>query len=196
MPRGLSASARWDYYCSEYHVHPRRPPGLVPNHTPANLSVIRRVFRSTCGFNENHPIAYSHEELEWQGELQRAGKQIYFEPRAVVYHWNRTGLGNLARRNYRAAYTSIESKAKSGAARMAWLYRYPRLLMATSIPFAPVVATYIAVTWVRAGVVEPLLVFPTVLAARFVYAGGMIAGGLRWLTSRRKTIPDETPRGI
>ncbi len=196
MPPGLSASARWDYYCSEYHVHPRRSPGFVPNHTPANLSVNRTVFSSTCGFNERHPIAYSREELDWQGELLRAGKQIYFEPRAVVYHWNRPGLSNLAYRNYRTGRTAIESKARSGAVRMAWLYRYPRFLMATSIPLAPVIATYIVAIWVRAGIAEPLFVFPTVLGARFVYAAGMITGGLRWLKSHRETTPVEDSRGI
>lgn len=196
MPPGLPASARWDYYCSEYHVHPRRPAGFVPNHTPANLSVNRTVFQGTCGFNERHPIAYSREEIEWQGELLRSGRRIYFEPRAVVYHWNRPGLRNLAYRNYRTAYTAIESKARSGAARLAWQYRYPRLLMATSIPLAPVVAVYIVATWVRAGIWEPLFVFPIVLAARFVYAAGTITGGLRWLRIRREIPSIEAPRGI
>lgn len=196
MPPGLPASARWDYYCSEYHVHPRRPAAFVPNHTPANLSVNRTVFNSTCGFNERHPIAYSREEIEWQGELLRSGKRIYFEPRAVAYHWNRPGLGNVAYRNYRTGITAIESKARSGAARLPWLYRYPRLLMATSIPLAPVVAGYIVAVWVRAGIWEPLLVFPVVLAARFVHAAGTITGGLRWLRARREITSVEAPRGI
>ena len=119
MPAGLSTSARLDYYCGWYHVHPRRPPRHVPNHPPGNLSVRRSAFAATCGFSEREPLAYAHEELEWQAELQRNGGKIYFEPRAVAYHWNRPGFGNLLRRNYRWAYSSIEGKAESGAARMA-----------------------------------------------------------------------------
>ncbi len=184
LPPGLSVLARCDYYCGWYHVHPRRSAGFVPNHPPANLSVRRTAFESTCGFNERYPIADGHEELAWQGELQRAGKQIYFEPRAVVYHWNRPGFANLLRHNYRWAYSAIESKAETGAARMAWLYRFPRLLIALSFPLAPVQAVYIVACWLRAGVVEPLFTLPAVLAARFAYAAGMMIGGFRWLNFR------------
>lgn len=181
LPPGLSASARWDYYCGWYHVHPGRSPGNVPNHPPCNLSVRRAAFAATSGFVERQPIAYSHEELGWQAELRRVGKEIYFEPTAVVHHWNRPGFANLLRRNYRWAYSAIESKAETGISRMPWLYRYPRLLIAASIPLALAQAVYIVGCWLRAGVVEPLFAFPVILAARMAYAGGMMAGGLRWL---------------
>lgn len=196
LPAGLPASARFDYYCAWYHVHPRRSAGLVPNHPPANLSVRRAAFETTCGFNERHPIADGHEELAWQAELQRAGKCVYFEPRAVVHHWHRPGFKNLLRHNYRWAYSAIESKAETGAARMAWLYRFPRLLIAMSFPLAPVQALYIVACWLRAGRVEPLFALPAVLPARLAYAAGMMAGGIRWLRSRQETSPVEAPPGI
>ncbi|HJX26723.1 MAG TPA: glycosyltransferase family A protein, partial [Thermoanaerobaculia bacterium] len=44
VPPGLPATARCDHYCGSYHVHPGRPAGYVPNHTPANLSVRREAF--------------------------------------------------------------------------------------------------------------------------------------------------------
>ncbi len=196
LPPGLPASARWDYYCGWYHVHPRRSAGFVPNHPPCNLSVKRAAFADTRGFAEQQPMAYAHEELGWQAELQRAGKKIYFEPRAVVYHWNRSGFANLLRRNYRWAYSAIESKTESGAARMAWVYRYPRLLIATSFPLAPVQAVYIVACWLRAAVIESLFMFPAVLAARFAYAAGMTAGGLRWLRRRGTSAPTAGPRWV
>ncbi len=196
LPPGLPASARWDYYCGWYHVHPRRSAGFVPNHPPCNLSVKRAVFAGTRGFAEEQPIAYAHEELAWQAELQRAGKGVYFEPGAVVTHWNRPGFGNLLRRNYRWGYSAIESKAESGAARMAWMYRYPRLLIATSFPLAPFQAAYIVACWLRAAVVESLFMFPAVLAARFAYAAGMTAGGVRWLRRRGTSGPAAGPRWV
>jgi hypothetical protein len=34
---------------------------------------------------------------------------------------------------------------------------------------------------VRAGVLEPLLMWPAVLAARLAYSAGLVAGGIRWM---------------
>jgi glycosyltransferase involved in cell wall biosynthesis len=194
LPQRLPASARWDYYCGWYHVHPARKAGEVRHHPPCNLSVRRAAFASTRGFVERQPIAYAHEELAWQAELQRAGHCIYFEPRAVVYHWNRPGLGNLLRRNYRWAYSAIESKAESGVARFNWLYRYPRALITTSFFLAPLQAIYITWCWVRNGVFEPLLALPVLFAARFAYAVGLMAGGIQWLKRRGSAGAPVRPR--
>jgi hypothetical protein len=143
--------------------------------------VRRAAFASTCGFTEQLPIAYAHEELRWQAELQRNGAKIYFEPGAIVDHWNRAGFANLLRRNYRWAYSSIEAKAAAGAVRMARLYRYPRLLVAASLPLALAHSLYIVGCWLRAGDFEPLLMLPGVVAARSAYAVGMALGGIGWI---------------
>jgi len=181
LPRGLSPMARCDYYCGWYHVHSRRPAGEVPNHPPGNLSVRRRDFARTPGFTEQQPVAYAHEELAWQAEVRRAGGRIQFEPAAIVYHYNRPGFRNLLRRNYRWGYSAIESKAPTGAARLAWVYRYPALLVAASLPLALGSTAYILACWLRAGVLEPLLMLPAVLAARLAYSAGLVAGGIRWI---------------
>jgi glycosyltransferase involved in cell wall biosynthesis len=181
LPAGLEAMARCDYYCGWYHVHSRRPGGDVPNHPPGNLSVRRAAFLATGGFTEQQPIAYAHEELAWQAEVRRSGGRIVFDPRAVVYHYNRPGFRNLLRRNYRWGYSAIESKAPTGAARLAWIYRYPVLLVAASLPLAAASAGYIAWCWVRAGALEPVLMLPLVVAARLAYSAGLVAGGVRWM---------------
>lgn len=181
LPPCLPLTARCDYYCGWYHVHSKRPAGVVPNHPPGNLSVRRPVFAGSSGFTEQQPVAYAHEELAWQGEVQRAGGTILFEPSAVVRHRNRPGLKNLLRRNYRWGYSAIESKATTGAARMRWVYRHPTLLVAASIPLAIASTGYIVGCWLRAGVAEPLFMLPAVLAARLAYSAGLAAGGLRWI---------------
>ncbi len=193
LPPGLSATARCDYYCGWYLVHPRRPPGFVPHHPPPNLSVRRAAFRATSGFTERAPLSYTNEERAWLGTLQRAGHRIYFEPRAVAYHYNRPGLGNLLRRNYRWAYTAIESKSQTQAARWAWLYRHPRLLITLSVPLALVHSAYVVWCWARVGVLEPLWMLPAVLASRLAYAAGMAVGGVRWLRRRHDATPPPTP---
>lgn len=181
LPPGLAAMARCDYYCGWYHVHSRRPGGEVPNHPPGNLSVRRAVFAGTRGFTEQQPVAYAHEELAWQAEVRQAGGRIVFEPRAIVQHHNRPGFANLLRRNYRWGFSAIESKAPTGAARQAWVYRHPALLVAGSLPLAFVSAAYVVGCWLRAGVVEPVLMAPAVLAARLAYSAGLAAGGIRWM---------------
>jgi glycosyltransferase involved in cell wall biosynthesis len=181
LPEGLPLMARCDYYCGWYHVHSRRPAGPVRNHPPGNLSVRRPVFRNSSGFTEQQPVAYAHEELAWQGEVQKAGGTIVFEPAAVVRHHNRAGLKNLLKRNYRWGYSAIESKAQTGAARFAWVYRHPAFLMASSIPLAIATTGYVVGCWLRAGAVEPLFMLPGVLAARLAYSAGLTAGGWRWI---------------
>jgi glycosyltransferase involved in cell wall biosynthesis len=181
LPHHLPITARCDYYCGWYHVHSARRAGQVPNHPPGNLSVRRDVFAASTGFTEQQPIAYAHEELAWQGEVRRAGGTIVFEPKAIVRHRNRPGFGNLLKRNYRWGYSAIESKASSGAARLGWLYRYPVLLVAASIPLAVASAGYIVGCWLRAGVLEPLVMLPGVLAARGAYSAGLVIGGIRWI---------------
>ncbi|UCG85394.1 MAG: glycosyltransferase [Gemmatimonadota bacterium] len=188
LPPGLPPSARLDYYSGWYHVHPKRPPGVVPNHPPGNISVDRALFSSTAGFTELQPIAYSHEELEWQAELRQRGVRIVFEPRAVAYHRNRPGLGNLLRRNYRWAHSSIEIKAQTQIVRWPWLYRFPISLVLLSFPLAFAHTGYIIGCWVRAGVFEPVLMLPGLLLARLAYATGMTVGGIRWLRRRRVAV--------
>ncbi len=176
LPPGLSLTARCDYYCGWYVVHSRRPAGDVPHHPPPNLSVRRDAFLGTTRFSEQPPL---NEERLWEAELREAGHRIYFEPKAVAYHYNRSGFRNLLRRNYRWAYTAIESKGNTGSARLAWLYRYPRLLIAASLPLAFVHTAYILSCWIRAGVYEPVVMLPLVLGSRFAYSAGMMIGGIR-----------------
>lgn len=193
---GLPSTARWDYYFSSYHVHPCRPSGPVANHTPANLSVRRAAFEATCGFTERMPVANGHEELAWQAALAGAGGRCYFHPTARVYHHNRSGVTKLLRRTYRWAYSSIQAKAESGAARFSWLYGYPWLLVVGSLPSAPLQAIYIATCWLRVRKLEPTLVLPVLLLARLVYAVGMIVGGLRWLASGRGSATTAAPERV
>jgi glycosyltransferase involved in cell wall biosynthesis len=194
IPTGLPATARCDHYCGSYHVHPGRPAGEVPNHTPANLSVRRDAFLATPGFAERHPVADGHEELLWQGSLARRGMRIRFEPAAVVHHHNRVGIGNLLRRSYRWGYSAIAGKAEAGACRWPWLYRRPELLIAASLPLAAVHTAHTVAAWARHGKLEPLAMLPLIAASRLAYAAGLATGGVRWLAGRRSGALEARPR--
>jgi glycosyltransferase involved in cell wall biosynthesis len=184
LPPGLPWSARCDYYCGWYLIHSARPGERVAHQPPPNLSVRRRAFLSTAGFTERQPFSYTNEERHWQAELRRRGHDVWFEPEAAVHHWNRPGFANLLRRNYRWAYTAVEAKHVTRSARMAWLYRYPWLVVLLSVPLALAHTLFIVACWVRAGRLEPIVMMPAILVSRMAYAAGMSIGGLRWLRTR------------
>lgn len=181
IPSGLSWTARADYYVSSYHVHPDRRAGVVPGHTPANLSVRREVFAATSGFAVELPVADGHEELGWQSEAGRRGVPVYFQPRAIVQHFNRPGLGNLLRRSYRWGYSALEAKTSSGTSRAAGLYRHPLLALVAAYPLALMETGYILSAWLAAGRWEAVQFLPVMLLSRLVYATAFIIGGWRWL---------------
>jgi len=178
---GQKLAARCSHFSSSYHVHALRTRGIVRNHPPANLSVRRGVFRSTAGFSEQLPVADGHEELGWQAELREAGQNIVFEPSAVVQHRNRDGWLDLFRRNYRWAYSAIRSKSGSDAVRFGWLYKQPILLIMAAPALVLAHTAYTVACWARAGVLEPLLMLPALLAARLAYGAGLVVGGVRWI---------------
>jgi glycosyltransferase involved in cell wall biosynthesis len=193
MPPGLSYTARCDYYCGWYLVHSGRPAGFVPHLPAPNLSVRRDPFLQTSGFSIHPPLDYSQEERAWQSELQRSGHRMYFEPKAVVFHRNRSGFGNLLRRNYRWGYSAIESKSRTGVARMAWLYRFPWIPILLSPLLALTHTGYILVCWLQAGRIEPLLMLPSVLVSRLAYMWGLVVGGIRWILHRRSPSTELRP---
>ncbi len=205
LPDGLGITAQCDYYCGWYMVHSRRPGGYVPHAPAPNLSVRRDAFFATSGFEEL-PYSIASEERAWQADLRARGHRIYFEPRARAYHFNRPGLSNLLRRNYRWGYAAIRSKNETGSARLAWIYRYPRLLILGSLPLAFVHTAFIISCWLRAGVYRPLAMLPLVLLSRLAYSTAMMIGGIRWLRERKSKRPaieglssppdiDNQPRG-
>lgn len=194
LPKGLSFSARLDYYAGWYNFHPSRPAGEVMNAPPCNLAVNRDLFLSTEGFTEKHPVAYAHEELAWQAEVLQSGYTLYFEPAAIAYHFNRPGFRNLFRRNYRWGYSAIEAKSPSKNAQASWLYRHENLLIVTSPIFAVVSTAYITWRWMQAKKLEPLLCFPIIFLLRIAYTIGMVTGGRHWSHRLSNDISEHRPR--
>ena len=193
LPPNLPLTARCDYYCSWYLIHPRAPAGWVPHHPPPNLSVRRSAFLSTAGYAVDPPFDFSNEERFWQSELRSAGHRFYFEPLARVAHHHRAGLANLLRRNYRWGYTAVEVKSTTGVARMAWLYRRPWVIILASPVLVVAHTVFIVLCWLRAGRLEPLILLPLIFASRVTYVAGMCTGAIRWLQFKRR--PANTVRG-
>jgi GT2 family glycosyltransferase len=192
LPPGSPITARCDYYCSWYLIHPRARAGWVPHHPPPSLSVRRAAYLSTAGYATHPPFDFSNEERFWQGELRAAGHRFYFEPAARVSHHHHPGVRNQLRRNYRWGYTAVEVKSTTGVARMAWLYRHPWAVILASPALALAHTAFIILCWLRAGVLEPLLMLPLILASRVAYVAGMCTGAVRWLQFKNE--PGTTAR--
>ena len=87
----------------------------------------------------------------------------------------------------------MEVKSTTVAARMAWLYRHPWAVILASPALALAHTGFIVLCWLRAGVLEPLLLLPLILVSRVTYVAGMCAGAIRWLQFKRS--PETTVRG-
>jgi glycosyltransferase involved in cell wall biosynthesis len=185
LPPGLPVTARCDYYCSWYLIHPRAGAGRIPHHPPTNLSVRREAFASTAGYATHPPFYYTNEERFWQGELMSRGHWFYFQPGARAIHHHHAGFGALLRRNYRWGYTAVEAKSTTGVARMAWLYRYPWLVVIASPMLVVAHTLFIVTCWLRARIFEPLALLPLIFASRLAYVSGMCAGAVRWMQFKR-----------
>ena len=191
LPPGLSLTARCDYYCGWYHVHSRREGGEVSNHPPGNLSVRRGVFARTGGFTEQQPIAYSHEELAWQAAVRRAGGRIVFDPGAhgcitttapgSAISCGATTDGATAPSRARRRPVPRERPGSTATPACSWRGACRSRSGRTA---------YILGCWLRARVVEPLLMLPAVLAARLAYSAGLVAGGIRWIRHGEAAVPD------
>ncbi|NLN66441.1 MAG: glycosyltransferase [Clostridiaceae bacterium] len=82
--------AMCDNFCSWYLNHPRLEPRIENRHLPtANLSVDRCVFEKTGLFNEELRFG---EDSMFCRQARENGYLIYFEPKAVVRHINRTSF--------------------------------------------------------------------------------------------------------
>ena len=185
LPPGLPVTARCDFYCSWYLIHPRARAGRIPHHPPANISVRREPFQSTSGYATHAPFYFTNEERFWQGELMSRGHWFYFQPEARVTHHHHAGFIPLLRRNYRWGYTAVEAKSTTGVARMAWLYRYPWLVILASPLLVIAHTVFIVACWLRARIFEPLALLPLIFASRLAYVAGMCAGAVRWMQFKR-----------
>ena len=181
LPRGLSPMARCDYYCGWYHVHSRRPAGEVPNHPPGNLSVRRADFARTPGFTEQQPVAYAHEELAWQAEcfaaaadrVRSRGDRLPLQPPGLPQPAPPQLPLGIQRHREQGADRRGSLRVGLPLSRACWWPRASR--WRSGAPPTSVAC------WVRAGMLEPLLMLPAVLAARLAYSAGLVAGGIRWM---------------
>ena len=107
--------------------------------------------RAPRGFTEQQPIAYSHEELAWQAAVRRAGGRIVFDPGGIGCITT-TAPGSAISCGAITDGATALSRARpaTGAARAAWVYRYPGLLVAGSLPIALGTTAYILGCWARA----------------------------------------------
>jgi cellulose synthase/poly-beta-1,6-N-acetylglucosamine synthase-like glycosyltransferase len=186
MDPGASFWARCDHYSSWYNVHPYQPKRWVPNHPGANLSISRQAWEQVGEFREDLPHAGVHEDFEWQKRFERTGGKILFEPRAAVWHVDRSDFKSYLAHHCQWGYNSIEVKSKSRISRFPWIYRNPLALIIGFIPFAVAHTIYTMACWLKEGKLEPLFFCAFIFFGRLSYSWWMAVGGIRYLTNGKK----------
>lgn len=84
-----------DDFCSWSANHPRLAPGFIPFHPTANLSLRKELIDAGYYFDAE---LRSGEDYDFCLRVTRDGYQIYFEPKALVYHINRSKFWDLMKR--------------------------------------------------------------------------------------------------
>jgi glycosyltransferase involved in cell wall biosynthesis len=85
----------WASFLMEFsRLAPSSPRGLVPDIVGCNCSYNRWVFET---YGPYHDGDYAGDDMLLNRRLILAGERLLFEPRAVVFHWNRGKLGDFVR---------------------------------------------------------------------------------------------------
>jgi GT2 family glycosyltransferase len=85
----------WASFLMEFsRLAPSSPGGLVPDIVGCNCSYKRWVFET---YGLYHDGDYAGDDMLFNRRLILAGERLLFEPRAVVFHWNRGKLGEFLR---------------------------------------------------------------------------------------------------
>jgi GT2 family glycosyltransferase len=176
-----------DHYCSWYNIHPYQKGHWVPNQPSANLSMSCKTMKRVGPFNESLPTSGGHEDIEWHKRLLDLGGRIYFQPRAMIWHKDRSDLKGYLAHHYRWGYNGIEVKGKSSATRFPLIYKNPFFLIIGFFPFAIMHTIYIIMRWLKAGKLKPLFLCVFLFMSRLSYAIGMVVGGIRYLNGQNKT---------
>ncbi len=71
-----------------------------------NISIKRDLIKSTGFFDESFPFA-AHEDLEYGYRLQAHGMRLYYDRKAVGYHWHPLDLRGVTRRIYLMGHSSV-----------------------------------------------------------------------------------------
>ena len=96
---------------SWFHDQEMTEKGFVTHLGSANFSVRKEVVLEVNGFNEKLITGY---DMDFSLKLRRKGYQLFYEPKAVAYHYppKRGDLGSILKHSYVYGYYSIENRLK------------------------------------------------------------------------------------
>lgn len=193
--RGINKNywAMCDDFCSWYHNHPELAPRLEDHHLPtANLSVDRRIFEKVGFFDET--LRYGEDLIFCRNVIQN-GYKIFFDPKAVLYHINRTSFGYFMKHAREWAqigkYTEPENHKNKVIA-----IKIPVLVIFYNIIcyFSQFLKTFfeLVVSWLPKGGFALVLCLPVIFINR-VYFGYHV---IKSRGSRRLLLPQKKRSGI
>lgn len=167
-----------DDFCSWTNNHPLLPPGYVSSHPTANLSFRRELIRQGICFDEE---LKSGEDYDFCINVTRAGYKIFFEPKAVVFHINRTRFSSFMKHakdwtvsEYRLRQKGIIVPPRNNSLR--WTLIFANILLGNIIE--------IVSNSFRVKRIEVLLYLPWIILNRFMYYFYILKAELRFQKER------------
>jgi glycosyltransferase involved in cell wall biosynthesis len=177
--RGWIAFA--DNAASYFNWHWGLSPKYFTFQPTANLAFRRNLLDLVGLFRED---LLWLEDFEWNTRVREKGYQIYFNPRAGVYHRGRATLRNALKHLYTWGL-NVRKVYLPGRPEKRWFWKDNPLLFCLNIPFRVLLLTYITLKrWVGFYPLKTLFLIPVFFLLWFSWGLGVMMGGVQ-----RETTP-------
>ena len=96
----LNAAGRADWHARSFETAAPVAMGFLPYATSANMAISRDAFTAAGGFDEGFArLGAAGEDIDLSWRLQLGGRELCFEPAALVYYRHRRDLRGVWRQN-------------------------------------------------------------------------------------------------
>lgn len=170
-----------DNAASYFNWHRGLSPKYFTFQPTANLAFRRNLLDHVGLFRED---LLWLEDFEWNTRVREKGYQIYFNPKAGVYHRGRTTLPNALKHLFTWGL-NVRKVYLPGRPEKRWFWKDNPLLFSLNIPFRILLLTYITLKrWIGFYPLKTLFLIPVFFLLWSSWGFGVMAG-----ESRRETIP-------
>ncbi len=172
LPYGSPVLA--DHLCSWFNAHGHQKQRAPEYLWGANMSVKRCVHEAGVRWSESRVTG---EDVDFSHQLSKLGLRLYFEPKLMVRHYDRTTLRGYLRHQYNWGFHApfIRGRTKS----LAYSRLFPASVRLARI-FSPAIlvgyTALVARAWWRHRPLGLLSSLPLIVLGKVAYASGAIAG--------------------
>lgn len=185
-----------DHFSSWFNAHPSASPAQgntssIEYLPSLNFCIDReKVFEQ---YQLSWPIGLKHtgEDVIFCMRLRKAGLELVFLPKAVVYHHDRQSLKAYLQHMWRWGYHAPFVRGENPELQYSFLFPRSRLLLLLTLPAIVLGYTWLIWrAWLRSEAVAVTLCLPQIALGRLAYAHGVFVGTV----AKRQLEQGHTPR--